>query len=80
MTKLYRVDLTIHATAYVRAVSEADAVNISQQYDGEATEDNFKEITSEQRFDDPNLPEFSISPAMTLEVSDPGAGIEEVTD
>lgn len=68
---VYRVDVHICGTAYVRADSEADArlklQTLEQGFltctDGDV---DGKEIFHEGSFNDPDLPELSLSPAMTI--------------
>ena len=65
--QLYIIDVTVHATAYIQANSAEDArskakamlKDTSLEVDGD-------ERISGARFDDPNLPEVSLSPAMTI--------------
>ena len=59
---LYRVDVLICGTAYIKASSLEAAQEILDSH--RVTEAH--EHVSERQFDDPNLPEFSLSPAMTL--------------
>jgi hypothetical protein len=70
MTNLYSIDIKIYGTAYIKADSEEKALEIAKSLhmDGiELREDRDAEIPiTGQRFDDPDLPELSLSPAMTL--------------
>ncbi|MCV0350235.1 MAG: hypothetical protein K5863_09170 [Nitratireductor sp.] len=59
---VYRVDVLICGTAYIQASSPEEAQAVLDKY--HQTEAN--EFISELRLDDPNLPELSLSPAMTL--------------
>lgn len=59
---VYRVELTLHATAYVKADSDTSALAITCGHEGLDVSD----ILSGLPFDDPNLPDFSLSPAMTV--------------
>lgn len=67
---VYRIEVTIHATAYVRADSEADAVKMAKEIEGngmELRENRDADIPiSGQHFDSCELPELSLSPAMTI--------------
>ena len=69
---LYRIEVTLAATAYVQAESEEDAIAKTKRMaqgspDIEAAaEFDFCDL----QFDDPDLPEWSLSPAMTLLESD----------
>lgn len=57
--------MTLHATAYIRAESEAEAVaGVRAAYQGESFEFDGAEISG-RPFDDPALPLYSLSPAMT---------------
>lgn len=75
--KVFSVPMIIHATAYIRA-ADADKAFAMASTLGEQTvnwEDN-SDIFSGKQFDDPNLPEMSISPAMTI--GEPEEHIENV--
>ncbi|RUU76133.1 hypothetical protein [Mesorhizobium sp. M7A.F.Ca.MR.362.00.0.0] len=61
-TSIYRVDVMICGTAYIKASSREVAQLILDDHKIEET----GPLISEHRFDDPKLPEFSLSPAMTL--------------
>lgn len=71
--KLYQTDIPVWATVYVKAESEEAAKKkvlelaglCINEHDGES-EVEF----SSQRFDDPDLPEISLSPAMTIGTPD----------
>ena len=64
---LFRVPVTIAATAYVKAHTEDEAVSKALDVLGEAdltvSGDN---LISGKSFDSPDLPEVSLSPAMTV--------------
>ncbi|MBN9548512.1 MAG: hypothetical protein J0H31_06410 [Alphaproteobacteria bacterium] len=59
---VYRVDVLICGTAYIKASSKEVAQLI---LDGHRVTEAHEHV-SEHRLDDPKLPEFSLSPAMTL--------------
>jgi hypothetical protein len=64
---IYRMDVKIIGTAYVRADSPEEArTKIDEQLIGEWIEVAGDELISGFRFDDPALPEVSLSPAMTI--------------
>lgn len=73
---LYNIDIKIYGTAYIKANSEEEALTIVKSFnmDGiKLREDLDAEIPiSGQGFDDPDLPEFSLSPAMTIYGPDDG--------
>lgn len=66
---IYSIDIKLCATAYIRASSAEEARNILKQHIGETEgiegEDDVRDIVDDSRFDGPNIPEFSISPAVT---------------
>lgn len=62
---LYSVEFTIYATAYIQADSEDEARQIALDCKDDTMEVSGEWISGHQ-FDDPELPEFSFSPAMTL--------------
>lgn len=70
MTKLYQIEVTLAATLYVKADSEQAALEIANATAPNAhieVEDAGSEVPiSGAMFDDPELPEISLSPAMTL--------------
>ncbi|RWM32591.1 MAG: hypothetical protein EOR77_21410 [Mesorhizobium sp.] len=59
---VYRVDVLICGTAYIRASSPEEAQAI---LDTHRLEDASEHVSG-LMYDDPELPEFSLSPAMTL--------------
>ena len=67
--KLYRVDVQIYATAYIKASSAAEARTIAKNLKDETLEvvcmDGDLPISG-RRYDDPLLPDVSLSPAMTV--------------
>lgn len=63
---LYSVQLTINATAYIKAESAQEALEIARdEYASETTED-VGGYCSELEYDNPELPDVSLSPAMTF--------------
>jgi hypothetical protein len=76
-TTIFRCDVQVCATAYVRAASAEQAqaklaeflANLSLEVDGAAG-------TSSVPLDDPSLPECSLSPAMTVHGIWPGATVD----
>lgn len=79
MSKLFRVEAMIAASLYIKADSEAEAVaKAKTAVDcGLEVSDAGSEIEiSGLMFDDPELPEISFTPAMTVHSVDPTA--EEV--
>jgi len=77
MTNLYSIDIKLYATAYIKADTEKEALKIARslKMDGiELREDHDAEMPiSGQQFDDPDLPDISLSPAMTIYGPDRGA-------
>jgi hypothetical protein len=65
---VYRVDVMICATAYIKADSEQEARKKLAAIDGttDATHPDSELPISGEQFDSPDLPEVSISPALTL--------------
>lgn len=68
--KLYSVDIPITATAYIKANSAEEALKRASSLallGIEFPEDLEREVPiSGRMYDDPNLPEISLSPAMTI--------------
>jgi hypothetical protein len=64
---VYRVEATLHATAYIKARSPKHALAIAWKKRGEAIEaqDDGETFTGKQ-YADETLPDFSFSPAMTI--------------
>lgn len=78
-SKLYRIDMRIAATAYIKATSKKAAMKIAREHENdtlELAEDG--DLICGLRFSDPDLPDFSLSPAMT--VGRPYAYVECVDD
>jgi hypothetical protein len=78
MTRVFAVDIKIWATAYIRAVDEEEAIEKLQSLRNESLElpntdwaDEDEEIIgpriSGRQYDDPELPEVSLSPAVTID-------------
>lgn len=77
MSNIYSVDMKVYATAYIKADSEAEALEIARTLrmdawelpNGPISED--VEVTGEQFSDD--MPEISLSPAVTCHGPDDDA-------
>jgi hypothetical protein len=65
MTQLYAVEVQICATAYVRAESSDAAKKTAQEFIFERTLHLAGEEISGLSFDNPRLPDVSLSPAMS---------------
>lgn len=80
--KLYSIDVRVYATAYIRAESEEEARAKADALRGAFVftdgSDPGVEISGLQ-YDDPELPEVSLSPAMTIHGADEGVAVEEVS-
>lgn len=76
---IYQIDMQLCATAYIRATNAVEARKIA-----EAMKDSSPEILDAEgdvpisglAFDNPDLPDESLSPAMTIHGVWPGAEIE----
>lgn len=69
MAQLYAVEAMIAATLYIKADSEAEAVAKARGVVGaglEVADDGGEVEISGLMFDDPELPEISFTPAMTV--------------
>ena len=66
MTSIYSIGVTIAATVYVRAASPEEALRKAKTIENDELIVEGSEIISGLRLDDPNLPDVSISPAMTI--------------
>lgn len=68
--KLYSVDVRVVATAYIKADSKEDAIQKARSLHGDCLEvepgDECEIEISGLAFDDPDLPEISLSPTMTV--------------
>jgi hypothetical protein len=70
---MYRVEFTVHATAYIRADSKGEAMAKASNLSGVCMEDVSGELFCGLRLagpDSPDLPEVSLSPAMTIGQAD----------
>jgi hypothetical protein len=69
---VYSIDVNVHATLYVRADNPAEAMQLIRGLESqeimEIPTGDFGMEVSGLRFDDPNLPKISLSPAMTVEL------------
>lgn len=68
---VYQIDLKVAATAYIKANSPREARKIAEEHFKNAVltlpgGDNGEIEVSECQFDDPDLPDVSISPVMTI--------------
>lgn len=64
---LYSVELRLAATAYVKAESPEEALERAKTLIGDPLElESDDETISGRKYDDPELPEVSLSPAMTI--------------
>jgi hypothetical protein len=77
---IYRIEVAIQATAYVRAEDAEQAQSLMAALDGETFELSRRDLqltdelaVSGRQYDDPELPRISLSPAMTLRVEEPEA-------
>lgn len=73
MSGIYSITLLVAATAYIRADTEAEAIEIARgmEQDGLEVRDAGGDIEiSGLQYDDPDLPDVSFSPAMTVQKLD----------
>jgi len=63
---LYTVPVTIYATAYIRSYDTAKAVELAKTLENRQIEVQGDELISGIAFDNPQLPELSLSPAMQI--------------
>lgn len=82
---VYSIDIVINATAYIRADSEEEARKIASQMAEDSYEMRTGEIgdgveISDADFDSDDLPDVSISPAMTCAGPPADAVVECVRD
>lgn len=67
---VYSIDIRVAATAYIKASSRAEAIAKARGLHGDClnVEDPAQSDVeiSARRYDDPDLPEVSLSPVMTL--------------
>lgn len=74
MSKVFSVDVKVWATAYIKADTPDQAIEKLRKLRHECLEmavdeddiDLGRVPVSDKAFDDPNLPELSLSPAMTV--------------
>ncbi len=79
---LYSIDIQIWATAYIKADSAKEAEAIARAFKGytlELEEQDGEVPISGQRYSNPDLPDVSLSPAMTI-VGPEGQQAELVED
>lgn len=82
--KLYSIDVRIYGTAYIKAESAEKALEIAKKMKHQALEvtdagESDIEISG-LRFDNPNLPDVSLSPAMSIHGPDEDDFPEEADD
>jgi hypothetical protein len=77
---VFRIEVTIQATAYVKAEDAEQAQTLLAEHDGDTMELSRRDVPlndelwiSGRQYDDPELPAISLSPAMTLRVVEPEA-------
>lgn len=84
MSKIYSIDVTIAATVYIRADTRAAAIEQARALEegkcievGESEDGDIP--VSGLRYDDPDLPDLSLSPGMTVTGlwGDPEQDLEE---
>lgn len=74
--KVYSVDIRVTATAYIKADSRIEALSKAKGLHGDCL--NVKNPTESEvdisalRFDNPDLPDISLSPVMTIWGAVPG--------
>jgi hypothetical protein len=69
MTNLYKIDLKVCATAYIKAASTGDAMEKVRHLTRRSIVTNGGDgdvLISDLEYDHPGLPEISVSPAMTI--------------
>ncbi len=69
MAKIYSIGLTVYATAYIRASTPEEAQDIARDLRDtslEVADAGGETPICGLKFDDPRLPDVSLSPAMTL--------------
>lgn len=81
--KVYSIEVQICATAYIKAKSAVEAREFALKMEGTSPaildSDGDVEVSG-RRFDDPELPDVSLSPAMTIHGIWPGAEVERADD
>ncbi len=82
MSKLFSIDVRLYATAYIKAETEAAALEIAKGLSGsclEMHEDMDAELPiSGKDFESEDLPDVSLSPAMTVHGPNEDAEPDEV--
>jgi len=82
MSKVFSIDVEISATAYIRAATPEEALKKARALAGvievKAAEGLQQVEISGVPFDDPTLPEVSLSPAMTVRGIDPEADLDDL--
>lgn len=76
---LYQVEMQVCATAYIKAKNAVEAREIADglKYSSPSILDSGGDVeVCGRQFDDPDLPDVSLSPAMTIHGVWPGAEIE----
>ncbi|TAJ97169.1 MAG: hypothetical protein EPO10_29690 [Reyranella sp.] len=78
MSKVYSVDIKVYATAYIKAESAEEALSIARGLkDGTLAADKaayWSDVEiSDRQLDDPDLPDVSLSPAMSIHGPDDDA-------
>jgi hypothetical protein len=66
---LYSIDIEVVATAYIKANSKAEAIELAKtiQFDDiEVDNAGGCDLISDLKCDDPDLPQVSLSPSMTI--------------
>jgi hypothetical protein len=77
--KLYRIDIQICATAYIKATSKTAAMTVAKGLKDSSPDilDSCGDVpVSGAQFDDPDMPKVSLSPAMTIHGVWPGTNVE----
>lgn len=77
--KVYRIDVKLCGTAYVRAKDEKDARRKAKEFSKEWFEVR-GDVVSHLSFDDPRLPDVSLSPAIAGHGIWPGSQLELAYD
>ncbi len=80
---VWSVDVKITATAYIRAETQEEALKLAKELEGDGLElfeqDGDLPISGKQ-YDDPDLPDVSLSPAMTVHGPEEGNVPERADD
>lgn len=78
---IYSIEMKVRATAYIKASSEAEALRKARELEGKMpiilNSEGEVEISG-LSYNDPALPEVSLSPAMTIHEPWDGDAFEEV--